>query len=104
VGKRLRREEPGVDWATVVGVVPDLGVEGLSNNDPPAGYYLLEDQQGWGAMHLLVRANASASVLMPALQAAVGALDPDQPIHSFGTLPFHAERRLRVITIKGPWR
>jgi len=101
LGKRLRRDEAGASWATVVGVVPDLCLEGLSNNDPPAGYYLLQDQQGWGAMHLLVRSKLSAATLVPALRAAVGALDPDQPIHNLAPLPSHAERRLRSITIVG---
>jgi len=101
LGKRLRRDEAGAEWATVVGVVPDLCLEGLSNNDPPAGFYLLADQQGGGAMHLLVRARVPAPVMEPALRAAVGALDPDQPIDHLGTLAFHAERRLRVISIVG---
>lgn len=101
LGKRLRLDGAGAVWATIVGVVPDLCLEGLSNNDPPSGYYLLQDQQGWATMHLLVRGKASAQALEPAVRAAVEALDPDQPIHNLGTLPFHAERRLRVITLVG---
>ena len=52
-------------------------------------------------MHLLVRSKADAAALLPSLRAVLNALDPDQPLHSIGTLRSHASRRLRAISIVG---
>jgi ABC-type antimicrobial peptide transport system permease subunit len=52
-------------------------------------------------MHLLVRTRTEASTWAPAIRAAVNASDPDQPVHRLAPLRFHAERRLRAISIVG---
>jgi predicted permease len=81
IGKRLRADANAA-WATVVGVVPDLGMEGVGNPGPGAGWYLLQDQMGWGWLELLVRTEGPTAGLVDAVRAAVAAIDPDQPVHT----------------------
>lgn len=101
VGRRIRRAEKDAPWATIVGVVPDLNMEGVGNNDPAAGWYLLQDQQAWGWLDLLVRAQADPAAVIPGVRAAVAALDPEQPIHTLGTLQVRTSRRVAGLQIVG---
>ena len=86
IGERLRRDEDGAPWATVVGVVPDLNIEGIGNRAPAAGWYLLQDQTGWGWLDLLVRVQGDPEAMIAPVREAVAAIDPDQPIHTITTL------------------
>jgi len=86
IGERLRRDEDGAAWATVIGVVPDLNIEGLGNRAPSAGWYLLQDQIGWGWLDLLVRVQGDPEAMIAPVREAVAAIDPDQPIHTITTL------------------
>ncbi len=86
IGERLRRDEDGAPWATVVGVVPDLHIEGIGNRAPAAGWYLLQDQTGWGWLDLLVRVQGNPEAMIAPVREAVAAIDPDQPIHTITTL------------------
>lgn len=86
LGERVRRHEEGAQWATVVGVVPDLNMEGINNAGSSAGWYLLQDQLAWGWLDLLVRAEGDPRPLIAPVREAVAAIDPDQPIHMIGTL------------------
>jgi putative ABC transport system permease protein len=101
IGQRLRRREADAPWATVVGVVPDLGMEGVGNNDPAAGWYLLQDQQAWGWLDLLVRTETDPRALIPAVRAAVAQIDPNQPIHTVATLVDRTSRRVAGLEIVG---
>lgn len=101
LGQRLRRGLPGEEWVTVVGVVADLHLEGLGNNDDGAGYYLLQAQQGWGWLELLVRTEGAPASVIDAVRAAVAAIDPLQPIHSIATLSERSDRRLAGMQIIG---
>jgi|CXWL01.1.fsa_nt_gi predicted permease len=92
LGERVRRQEEGAPWATVIGVVADLNMEGINNTGSSAGWYLLQDQMAWGWLDLLVRAQGDPRPLIAPLRNAVAAIDPDQPIHTIGTL---AERTAR---------
>ncbi|MGE4070381.1 MAG: ABC transporter permease [Lysobacterales bacterium] len=86
IGERLRRDEDGAPWATVVGMVPDLNIEGIGNRAPAAGWYLLQDQTGWGWLDLLVRVQGNPDTMITPVREAVAAIDPDQPIHTITTL------------------
>lgn len=86
LGQRLRRGLPGEAWVTVVGVVPDLHMQGVGNAGDGGGYYLLQDQQSWGWLELLVRTEGDPAAMVAAVRSAVAAIDPLQPIHSIATL------------------
>ncbi len=101
VGRRIRRDEADARWATVVGVVPDLNMEGVGNKDPAAGWYLLQDQQAWGWLDLLVRGHSDPRPLVPAVRAAVARVDAQQPIHTVVTLAEHTRRRVAGLEIVG---
>lgn len=94
IGARIRRGTTGDAWATVVGVVPDLDLEGIGNRDDGAGFYLLQDQVGWGWLELLVRAEqpGGATALAGVVRAAVAAVDPEQPVHTIRTLRERTDR------------
>lgn len=60
VGHRIRAHsgEPGWEatpWIRIIGIVPDLGMQGLGNLDSPAGLYLNYSQGASGRLHLLLR-------------------------------------------------
>lgn len=99
LGKRIRRSEGGARWATVVGVVPDLDLQGVGNTRNGAGYYLLQDQMGWGWLDLLVRTEGDAAAVAPALRLAVAEIDPRLPIHTIGTVSERQARSLAGLTI-----
>ena len=101
LGRRIRRQESEAAWAVVVGVVPDLNLEGVGNNDPPAGWYLLQDQQAWGWLDLLVRARGDAASLIPTVRGAVAGIDPEQPVHTITTLRERTARRVAGLELVG---
>jgi predicted permease len=101
IGERLRRDEDGALWATVVGVVPDLNIEGIGNRASAAGWYLLQDQLGWGWLDLLVRVQGDPDAMVAPVREAVAAIDPDQPIHSITTLRERTRVALAGLQIVG---
>ena len=103
LGQRFRTSQTQDHWVTVVGVVPDLQMQGVFSapNMNPAGFYLTQDQMGWGWLFLLVRTQGSPLPLADPVRAAVAGLDPDQPVHSIGTLAEHTARQIHGFTIVG---
>jgi putative ABC transport system permease protein len=103
VGRRFRTSQTDNDWVTVIGVVPDLKMQGLFA--PPgrdeAGFYLSQDRMGWGWLDLLVRVRGDPEALVPAIRRAIAELDPNQPIHSIGTLQARTVQAMRGFTIIG---
>ena len=92
LGKRLRlppgaaRLGEGVEgWRTVVGVVPDLKMDGLEDLRPE-GFYLPVSQRGPERLSFAVRAAGPPLALVPALRAAVAGLDRDTPIYFVQTM------------------
>ncbi len=103
VGKRFRSNQTHEGWATVVGVVPDLQMQGLfaAPGRDEAGFYLSEDQMGWGWLDLFVRTRSDPLTLLTPVRNAIASIDPDQPIHSVGTLTSQTAEALRGFNIVG---
>ncbi|MGE3308354.1 MAG: ABC transporter permease [Limisphaerales bacterium] len=101
IGRRIRRDDKDSKWATVVGVVPDLTMEGVGNRDPSPGWYLLQDQQAWGWMNLLVRTQSDPNALIPSLREAVADIDSEQPVHSISTLDQRTARQVAGLEVVG---
>jgi len=76
--------------AEVIGVVSDVRTDGLDAPVRPAVYYPLA-QEPSAYLHVLLRTAGSPESLLPAMRAAVRALDPALPILGDGTM----ETRLR---------
>ncbi len=83
LGRRLR-EGPGGPWRTVIGVVPDV------RQDPAAAsrgdYYLPWLQEAPRYLMVLLRTRPGASSPIPALRAAVAALDPEVAVADVGSV------------------
>jgi putative ABC transport system permease protein len=76
-----RRVSPGGgdDYSTVIGVVGDI----RSHNPaaaPMPGYYMSAYSGIWGPMTLVIRTNAPASGIVPAIRRELKGLDPTLPL------------------------
>ena len=77
IGKRIRvLFSPDV---TIVGIVGDIRHNGLDARPTPH-IYLSHDQEPWSSVSLVVRTAPAAAAPIPALRAAVRALDPELPV------------------------
>ncbi|HYL06565.1 MAG TPA: ADOP family duplicated permease [Thermoanaerobaculia bacterium] len=86
LGKRLRlARDAGERWRTVVGVAPDLKMDGLLDRRPE-GFYLPVSQRGPERLSFALRTAAPPLALAPAARAAVAALDRDTPIYFVQTM------------------
>jgi predicted permease len=103
LGKRFRSNQTNEGWATVIGVVPDLQMQGLfaAPGRDEAGFYLVEDQMGWGWLDLFVRTKSDPLQLVTPVRMAIASIDPNQPIHSVGTLTSQTALALRGFSIVG---
>ncbi len=83
LGRRIRLgNDPKEPWRTVVGVVPDLKMEGISNGaESPAGLYLPIAQQPPRFCSIVVRTHGAPMALVPMVRREVAALDRDLPIY-----------------------
>jgi putative ABC transport system permease protein len=103
LGKRFRSNQTQEGWTTVIGVVPDLQMQGLfaAPGRDEAGFYLVEDQMGWGWLDLFVRTKSEPLQLVTPVRKAIASIDPNQPIHSVGTLTSQTAEALRGFSIVG---
>ena len=89
--RQFKRTRPGKNepWLTVVGVVPDLLMEGIGNNGASAiGYYIpIAQSDVANGVRIAVRTRGDAAAVTPLLRAAVSALDPNLAI--FDINPMH---------------
>jgi predicted permease len=76
------RLDGNAEWLTVVGVVPDLRMEGLSNPDQsPAGFYIPIAQSGVGNFVSIALSTAGPPMERTSdVRAAVASIDPNLPI------------------------
>jgi len=86
LGRRIRIERDGDDnpWRTIVGVVPDLRMEGLANpsaDEDGSGLYVPLAQQDLRFVSLAVRTAGSPMTLTRPVRDAVAAVDPDVPLY-----------------------
>ncbi len=80
--------EPAKPWRTVVGVVPDLGMENLGDTEPePEGLYVPVAQDAPNFANMMVRTrDANPLSFTNRARANVSALDPDLPVYFVYTL------------------
>ncbi len=89
LGRRFRpgRAEDERAWLTVVGVVPDLWMQGAGNLDGlPEGYYVPVAQSDARFMSILARGPADPMDLTAAVRDVVIATNADTPIYFVKTL------------------
>ncbi|HTL66218.1 MAG TPA: ABC transporter permease [Lacunisphaera sp.] len=103
LGRRFRTNQTQEKWVTVVGVVPDLHMQGIfaAPGQNEAGFYLAQDQMGWGWLDLFVRTKSDPLQLVEPVRKAIASIDPNQPIDSVGTLTSQTARAMRGFNIIG---
>jgi predicted permease len=105
IGHQMKRIRPGSKepWLTVVGVVPDLLMEGIGNNNAsPVGYYIpIAQSDVANAVRIAVRTRGDAAALTPLIRSAVTSLDPDLAIFEISTLRRVIDRQTWFYTVFG---
>ncbi|HSJ08451.1 MAG TPA: ABC transporter permease [Longimicrobiales bacterium] len=89
VGRRIRLGplDTERDWATIVGIVPDMYVGGLDNDEIPHAVYVPLAQAGARFMSVVARGRVSDPLeLTQPVRDAVQAVDADLPIYFVQTL------------------
>ena len=91
LGRRMRRviaSLPNEPWLTIVGVVPDLIMEGIGNNNAsPIGYYIPIGQSDVGnAVRIAVRTRNDPAAVTSLVRSAVASLDPNLAIFDVQTM------------------
>ncbi len=90
LGRRIRmgRRDSTARWLTVIGVVPDLRMEGIGNNNAsPAGFYIPIAQSGVGNfVSIAVRTAGAPLAQVDAIRGAVVSLDPNLAIFNVMTM------------------
>lgn len=103
IGRRFRTSQTQDHWVTVIGVVPDLQMQSIfaEPGQNEAGFYLSQDQMGWGWLDLFIRTKADPLTLADPVRKAIASIDPNQPIYAIGTLSSQTAQALRAFTIIG---
>ena len=104
LGRRFREGGVGSDapWRTVVGVVPDLHMEGMQNRDAQtAGFYLPIQQSDARFMSILVRGPAQPMSITEAVRSAVASIHDGTPLYFVDTLQARIDGETWIFTIFG---
>jgi predicted permease len=90
IGRQMKRIRPASQepWLTIVGVVPDLLMEGIGNNNAsPVGYYIpIAQSDVANGVRIAVRANGDPAALASLIRSAVTSLDPNLAIYEISTM------------------
>jgi putative ABC transport system permease protein len=105
IGHQMRRIRPNAQepWLTIVGVVPDLIMEGIGNNNAsPIGYYIpIPQSDVANGVRIAIRTRGEATTLTPLVRSAVASLDPDLAIYDVSTLRRVIDRQTWFYTVFG---
>jgi predicted permease len=105
VGHQMKRVREGRDepWLTIVGVVPDLLMEGIGNNNAsPIGYYIpIAQSDVANGVRIAVRVHGDPGSVTPLVRSAVASLDPDLALYEISPLRRVIDRRTWFYTVFG---
>jgi ABC-type antimicrobial peptide transport system permease subunit len=105
VGRQLKRIRPSGDepWLTIVGLVPDLLMQGIGNSGAsPVGYYIpIAQSDVANGVRIAIRTRGEPTSLTPQIRSAVGALDPDLAIYEISSLRRVIDRQTWFYTTFG---
>jgi putative ABC transport system permease protein len=103
VGKRVKIDEPGEVWQTIVGITASMHHSGLSADADPEIFspYL---QGPWNTMAFMVRTRGNPEDLAAAVRGQLWSIDKEQPISRMSTMDrlladSLAGRRLNLILL-----
>jgi putative ABC transport system permease protein len=105
VGRQFKRIRPGKTepWLTIVGLVPDLLMEGIGNNGAsPVGYYIpIAQSDVANGVRIAVRTRGDAVALTPLLRSAITALDSNLAIYEVSSMRRVIDRQTWFYTTFG---
>jgi predicted permease len=105
VGRQMRRIRPsGAEpWLTIVGVVPDLIMQGIGNNNAsPIGYYIpIAQSDVANGVRIAVRTRGEPTIIAPQIRSAVAALDPNLALYEISSLRRVIDRQTWFYTTFG---
>ena len=105
VGRQFKRIRPGKTepWLTIVGLVPDLLMEGIGNNGAsPIGYYIpIAQSDVANGVRIAVRTRGEPAALTSLLRSAVSSLDSDLAIYEINTMRWVIDRQTWFYTVFG---
>ena len=105
LGRQIKRSRPGSTepWLTIVGVVPDLIMEGIGNNNQsPVGYYIpIAQSDVANSVRIAVRTRGEPGAVTVQVRSAVTSLDGDLPIYEVSTMRSVIARQTTFYTIFG---
>jgi putative ABC transport system permease protein len=105
IGHQFRRIRPNPDepWLTIVGVVPDLLMQGIGNNNAsPVGYYIpISQSDVENGVRMALRTRGEPTGITSSVREAVTSLDPDLAIYDVHTMRWVIERQTWFYTVFG---
>lgn len=105
IGRQMKRIRPGrtEPWLTIVGLVPDLIMEGIGNNGAsPVGYYIpIAQSDVANGVRIAVRTRGDAATVAPLVREAVASLDPNLAIHEVSSMRRVIDRQTWFYTTFG---
>jgi putative ABC transport system permease protein len=105
IGRQMKRIRPNGQepWLTIVGLVPDLLMQGIGNNNAsPVGYYIpIAQSDVANGVRIAVRASGDATTVAGQLRSAVGELDPNLAIYEVSSLRRVIDRQTWFYTTFG---
>ncbi|UCG85421.1 MAG: ABC transporter permease [Gemmatimonadota bacterium] len=106
LGKRIRmgRRDEAAHWLQVIGVVPDMKMEGVANpTASPAGFYIPFLQSGVGiSVNVALRTSGSPMAVTADVRRAVVSVDPNLPIYDVMSMTEVIEAMTWLYRIFGP--
>jgi predicted permease len=105
VSRQMKRSRPDSHepWLTIVGLVPDLVMEGIGNNNAsPIGYYIpIAQSDVANGVRIALRTNSDPALATAFLRSAVASLDPDLAIYEINTLRWIIDRQTSFYRVFG---
>jgi predicted permease len=111
LGQRVTQGVPGITddellYRTVVGIVDEVRVRGITTDQPPGHYYVPLAQQTPARMYLSTRTSGEPLSMSNAIRALVTDLDPDLPLYQVQTMEQRVSasfttERARMIVLAG---
>lgn len=97
LGRRIRSGtlESDNPWMTIVGVVPDLRMNGIDPQLPEGIYVPLWQRPQWN-IRTLLRTTGEPLTITPQVRAAVAEIDPDTPVYLVSTLDREISEQTRA--------
>jgi predicted permease len=105
IGRQIRKGRAGSTepWLTVVGLVPDLLMQGLGNpTDGQTGFYIPIAQSNVGPnLNIAVRSRAGAAQVVAAVRETLTSLDRDLAIYDIRTMQAVIDRQTMFHSVFG---